>query len=93
MCRIIAAASKSPGAAEAKGTVSADGVPEVANESTQTVTSEAAVIEEDKNKDPTPIGEDPMRSKHPLFARRLPIVYADGRPPSRQFKMTAALIA
>lgn len=56
--RIIAAASNSPGVVspEAKGTVSADGVPEISNPSTQTVTSEAAVTEEGKKEDPSPVG-------------------------------------
>ena len=65
-CRIIAAASNSPGVVspEAKGTVSADGVPEISNPSTQTVTSEAAVTEEGKKEDPSPVGKWLGRDRH-----------------------------
>lgn len=55
--RIIAAASSSPKDLEAKGTVSADGVPEIPNQNTETVTSEAAAVQEDKKEVSPSVGK------------------------------------
>ena len=55
LCRIIAAASGSQKDLEEKGTVSADGVPEVAAQP-GAVKSEAAVVEESKEQEQTPSG-------------------------------------
>lgn len=60
-CRIIAAASSSPKDLEAKGAVSADGIPEIPNQNTQTVTSEAAAVQEDKKEDSPSVGEQLKR--------------------------------